>query len=112
MFLIKSCNDCIFSKPVDMQVYKKRKAPLITRFQALLTLFVVDVNVVKKNVPYTIKQNSCLCFALIQNVTLRVKGFRGKTPTLRGPERLGQPHHVMQNALGWRHLIGLKMCFH
>ena len=23
--LIKSCNDCIFSKHVDMQVYKKRK---------------------------------------------------------------------------------------
>ena len=32
-----------------------------------------------------------LCFALIHNVTLRVKGFRGKTPTLRGPECLGQP---------------------
>ena len=33
-----------------------------------------------------------LCFALIHNVTLRVKGFRGKTPTPRGPERPGQPH--------------------
>ena len=40
---------------------------------------------------YTIKQNSFFCFALIHNVTLRVKGFRSKTPTLRGPERLGQP---------------------
>ena len=32
-----------------------------------------------------------MCFALIHNVTLRVRGFQGKTPTLRGPERLGQP---------------------
>ena len=40
---------------------------------------------------YAIKQNSFLCFVLIHNVTLRVKGFRGKKPTLRGPERLGQP---------------------
>ena len=40
---------------------------------------------------YAIKASSILCFALIHNVTLRVKGFRGKTPTLRGPERLGQP---------------------
>ena len=38
-----------------------------------------------------IKASSILCFALIHNVTLRVKGFRVKTPTLRGPERLGQP---------------------
>ena len=30
-------------------------------------------------------------FALIHNVTLTVKGFRGKTYTPRGPERLGQP---------------------
>ena len=41
--------------------------------------------------PYAIKQNSFLCFALIHNVSLRVKGFRGKTPTLHGPESLGQP---------------------
>ena len=40
---------------------------------------------------YAIKQYSFLCFALIHNVTLKVKGFRGKTPTLRGPERIGQP---------------------
>ena len=40
---------------------------------------------------YAIKPSSFLCFALIHKVTLRVKGFRGKTPTLRGPERLGQP---------------------
>ena len=32
-----------------------------------------------------------MCFALIHNVTLRVKGFRGEMSTLRGPERLGQP---------------------
>ena len=38
-----------------------------------------------------IKRNSFLCFALIHNVTLREKGFRGKTSTPRGPERLGQP---------------------
>ena len=41
---------------------------------------------------YAIKPSSFLCFTLIHNVTHRVKGFRGKTPTLRGPERLGQPH--------------------
>ena len=41
---------------------------------------------------YAIKRNSFLGFALIHNVTLRVKGFRGKTQTPRGPERLGQPH--------------------
>ena len=35
--------------------------------------------------------NSFLCFALIHNVTLRVKGFRGIPSTPRGPERLGQP---------------------
>ena len=40
---------------------------------------------------YAIKLSSFLCFALIHNVTLRVKGFRGKTPTLHGPKRLGQP---------------------
>ena len=40
---------------------------------------------------YAIKPSSFLCFALIHNVTLRIKGFGGKTPTLRGPERLGQP---------------------
>ena len=40
---------------------------------------------------YAIKPSSFLCFALIHNVTFRVKRFRGKTPTLRGPERLGQP---------------------
>ena len=40
---------------------------------------------------YAIKPSSFLCFALIRNLTLRVKGLRGKTPTLRGPERLGQP---------------------
>ena len=40
---------------------------------------------------YAIKRNSFLCFPLIHNVTLRVKGFRGKTSTPRGPERLGQP---------------------
>ena len=40
---------------------------------------------------YAIKLSSFLCFALIHNVTLRVKVFRGKTPTLRGPERLGKP---------------------
>ena len=40
---------------------------------------------------YAIKHNLLLCFALLHNVTLRVKGFRGKTPILRGPERLGQP---------------------
>ena len=34
---------------------------------------------------YAIKRNSFLCFALIHNVTLSVKG---STP--RGPERLGQ----------------------
>ena len=39
---------------------------------------------------YAIKRNSFLCFALIHNVTLGVKGFRGKTSTSRGPERLGQ----------------------
>ena len=32
-----------------------------------------------------------MCFALIQNVTLSVKGFRGKMSTPRDPERLGQP---------------------
>ena len=32
-----------------------------------------------------------MCFALIHNVTLRVKEFQGKTSTPRGPERLGQP---------------------
>ena len=40
---------------------------------------------------YAIKKNLFLCCALIHNVTIRVKGFRGKTPTLHGPERLGQP---------------------
>ena len=40
--------------------------------------------------PYAIKRNSFLCFALIHNVTLSVKGFRGKPSTPRGPERLGQ----------------------
>ena len=40
---------------------------------------------------YAIKSSSFLCFALIHNVTLRVKGFRGKTPILRGPERFDQP---------------------
>ena len=40
---------------------------------------------------FAIKQNSFLCFALIHNVTLSVKGFRGKTSTPRGPEPLGQP---------------------
>ena len=35
---------------------------------------------------YAIKQNSFFCFAIIHNVTLRVKGFQGKTPTLRVPE--------------------------
>ena len=37
------------------------------------------------------KRNSFLCFALIHNVTLRVKEFLGKTSTPHGPERLGQP---------------------
>ena len=37
-----------------------------------------------------IKYNSFLCFALIYNVTLRLKGFEGKTSTQRGPERLCQ----------------------
>ena len=47
----------------------------------------------------TIKQNLFLCFALIHNVTLRVKGFLGKTPTLRAPERLGQtPHRNAKHA--------------
>ena len=32
-----------------------------------------------------------LYFARIHNVTLRIKGFRGKTSSPRGPERLGQP---------------------
>ena len=36
------------------------------------------------------KRNSFLCFAPINNVTLNVKGFRGKMSTPRGPERLGQ----------------------
>ena len=49
---------------------------------------------------YAIKPSSFLCFALIHTVTLRVKGFRGKTPTLRGPERLGQP--PPRNAKGAR----------
>ena len=49
---------------------------------------------------YAIKLSSFLCFALIHTVTLRVKGFRGKTPTLRGPERLGQP--PPRNAKGAR----------
>ena len=40
---------------------------------------------------YAIKASSILCFALIHNVTLRVNGVRGKTSTLRGPERLCQP---------------------
>ena len=40
---------------------------------------------------YAIKPSSLLCFALIHNVPLIVKGFRGKPPTLHGPERLGQP---------------------
>ena len=40
---------------------------------------------------YAIKPSSFLCFALIHNVTLRVIGLRGKTQTLRGHERLGQP---------------------
>ena len=62
---------------------------------------------------YAIKQNTFLCFALIHNVTLRVEGFRGKTPTLLGPERIGQPPppHVTQNALDWRHLITLENVF-
>ena len=40
---------------------------------------------------YAIKPISFLLFALIHNVTLRVNGFRGKTPTLHGRERIGQP---------------------
>ena len=40
---------------------------------------------------YAIKPSAFCCFALIHNVTLIVKGLRGKTPTLRGTERLGQP---------------------
>ena len=32
-----------------------------------------------------------MCFALIYNVILRVKGFRGKTSAPRGLDRLGQP---------------------
>ena len=40
---------------------------------------------------YVINRNLFLCFALINNVTLRVKEFLGKTSTPRGPERLGQP---------------------
>ena len=40
---------------------------------------------------YAIKRNLCLCFALIHNVTLREKGFRGKTSTPRASERLGKP---------------------
>ena len=40
---------------------------------------------------YAIKRNSFLCFALKHNITLRGKGFRGKTSTPHGPERLGQP---------------------
>ena len=36
------------------------------------------------------KRNSCLCFALVHNVTLSAKGFRGETSTPRGPERPGQ----------------------
>ena len=39
---------------------------------------------------YAIKQLSFLCFALIHNVTRRVKQFQGKTPTLRGPKRICQ----------------------
>ena len=38
-----------------------------------------------------IKRNSILCFALIHNATLKVKGFRDKTSNPRGPERLGLP---------------------
>ena len=39
---------------------------------------------------YALKQHSFLCFALIHNVTRRVKGFQGKTPTVRGPECICQ----------------------
>ena len=45
---IKSYNDCISNNPVEMQVYKIEKRHLNIRFQALETLFVVDVNVVQK----------------------------------------------------------------
>ena len=38
-----------------------------------------------------VKRQSFLCFALIHNVTLKVKGFRGIKSAPRGPERLGQP---------------------
>ena len=46
------------------------------------------------------KRNSFLCFALIHNFPLSVKGFRGKTSTPRGPERLGQ--HPTRNEKGAR----------
>ena len=56
---------------------------------------------------YAINPSPFLCFALIHNVTLRVKGFRGKASTLRRPEG-----YVTQIALDWRHLIKLEMSFH
>ena len=85
----KPCNNCIISKPVDMQVYNIEKCPWNARFQGLETLFVVDVTLCIKRAKRD-KQGLFLYFANVLNVTLWVNDFQGKTSTLRGPERLCQ----------------------
>ena len=49
--------------------------------------------------------------AFIDNVTLRVKGFRGKTSTHVVQNAFAKHPHVTQNALDRLHLIRLEMFF-